>query len=221
MRIEINPHSLLNLEQICEVLHNLHPLVLNKLVEIKRSFGDALGKIDLNNLSQKEREFLSYLTHPDEEEKDNTDFIERLDEETGDKSKLLRKINLLEEEINSIKFYNLKKYLKLVTYEYIPIKIYVEVEDPVIGRKVKELVEEVERTIAPEQYFFLKRETDEDAYFAEGYGVSMNEEQKKKLNDFLAKEDCKELKKILLKNKSYSLVKRKNYEDGFRRSCNF
>ena len=32
MRIEINPRSLLNLENICEVLYKLHPSVLDYLV---------------------------------------------------------------------------------------------------------------------------------------------------------------------------------------------
>ena len=59
MRIEINPRSLLNLEHICEVLYKLHPSVLDDLVEMERSLGDILGVINLNNLSLKEREFLS------------------------------------------------------------------------------------------------------------------------------------------------------------------
>ena len=50
MRIQINPHSLLNLEHICEVLYKLHPSVLNDLVEMERSFGNVLGFIDLNNV---------------------------------------------------------------------------------------------------------------------------------------------------------------------------
>ena len=35
MRIEINPKSLLHLENICEVLYKLHPLVLDDLIEMK------------------------------------------------------------------------------------------------------------------------------------------------------------------------------------------
>ena len=57
MRIEINPRSLLNLENICEVLYKLHPLVLDDLVEMERSLGNLLGSIDLNNLSEEERIF--------------------------------------------------------------------------------------------------------------------------------------------------------------------
>ena len=57
MRIEINPRSLLNLENICEVLYKLHPSVLDDLVEMERSLGNILGFIDLNNLSLEEREF--------------------------------------------------------------------------------------------------------------------------------------------------------------------
>ena len=58
MRIQINPTSLLNLEDICEVLYKLHSSVLNDLVEMERSIGDVIGKINLGSLSEKEREFL-------------------------------------------------------------------------------------------------------------------------------------------------------------------
>ena len=60
MRIQINPRSLLNLENICEVLYKLHPSVLDFLVKMERSLGGVLGKINLENLSEEEREFLSY-----------------------------------------------------------------------------------------------------------------------------------------------------------------
>ena len=83
------------------------------------------------------------------------------------------------------------------------MKIYVEVEDPVTGRKVKELVEALEKTRAPEQFYLNKKELDEDAYFAEGYGLSMNKEQKKELDDFLDKEDVVELKKLLKEKHLY------------------
>ena len=59
MQIQINPRSLLNLENICEVLYKLHPSVLNELVEMERSLGKLLGFIDLNNVSLEEREFLA------------------------------------------------------------------------------------------------------------------------------------------------------------------
>ena len=55
MRIEINPRSLLNLENICEVLYKLHPSVLDDLVEMERSLGKILGTIDLDNVSLEER----------------------------------------------------------------------------------------------------------------------------------------------------------------------
>ena len=74
MRIEINPRSLLNLENICEVLYKLHPIVLDDLVEMERSFGKVLGFIDLSNMSMEERDFLSTflkeaktITHEKEE----------------------------------------------------------------------------------------------------------------------------------------------------------
>ena len=104
---------------------------------------------------------------------------------------------------NSERFHHLRKYIQLNTDEYIPMKIYVEIEDPVIGRKVRELVGALERTRAPEQFYLCKKEMDEDAYFAEGYGLTMNEEQKKKFDDFFYGEDSVSLEELLRKEKLY------------------
>ena len=111
----------------------------------------------------------------------------------------LEKFNETNEK--SVRFHDLRKYLQLDTDEYIPMKIYVEVEDPVIGKKVKELVEALEKTRAPEQFYLNKKELDEDAYFAEGYGLTMNEEQKKQRDDFFWGEDVKGLERLLKKEK--------------------
>ena len=236
MQIQINPRSLLNLENICEVLYKLHPSVLDELVEMERSMGGILGFIDLNNLSIEEREFLAsnreeedYSMETKEPELPKTqeefdkmleskgvkvtklnfdnkndviDFLEKFNEK-NEKSLLLRKIQELEKDKNSYRFYLLSKHLKLNTDEYIPIKIYVEVEDPVIGRKVRELVRALEKTRAPEQFYFHKREVDEDAYFAEGYGLNMNEEQKKQRDDFFDGKDVVALERLLIKEKLY------------------
>ena len=83
------------------------------------------------------------------------------------------------------------------------MKISIEVEDPVIGKKVKELVKALERTRAPEQFYLNKKEIDEDAYFAEGYGLTMNEEQLKSRNDFLDGKDAKGLEEFLRKENLY------------------
>ena len=229
MRIEINPRSLLNLEDICEVLYKLHPSVLDDLIQMERSLGNVLGFIDLNNLSLEEREFLSRhaqeedyssepITQDDKGVKVTTktfdnreDVIKCLNEyksnnpntkiltEEDSTSQLLKYITELEEDKNYIQFHNLRKYLQLDTDEYIPMKIYVEVEDPVIGKKVKELVEALEKTRAPEQFYLHKEEVDEDAYFAEGYGLTMNEEQRKQRDDFFYGEDAESLEKLLRK----------------------
>ena len=195
MRIEINPRSLLNLEHICEVLYKLHPIVLDHLVEMERTLGPVLGFIDLDNLSLEEREFLSsnYLGEDYSSEgvkhcKKNE--VENQEEESEDK-------------YNSYIFHELRKYLQLDTDEYIPMKISVEVEDPVIGKKVRELVRALEKTRAPEQFYFGKKEADEDAYFAEGYGLTMNEEQKKQRDDFFWGEDVEGLEELLRKDKLY------------------
>lgn len=100
-------------------------------------------------------------------------------------------------------FNRLLKYLQLDTYDYIPIKIYIEVEDPVIRKKVRKLVSFLEKTNAPEQFYLHKREEDTYAYFAEGYGLTMNEEQKKKKEDLFLNHDPEKLKKLLIKEKLY------------------
>ena len=237
MLIEINPRSLLNLENICEVLYKLHPLVLNDLIEMERSLGNVLGTIDLDNVSLEKREFLAnfvgkeveFSKEPEKPElpenkeefikmlkskgvkvnqvsfdnkNDVINFLERFNE-TNEKSKLLSTIRKMKEDCNSHRFHELRKYLQLDTDEYIPMKIYVEVEDPVIGKKVKELVEALEKTRAIEQFYFHKKEVDEDAYFAEGYGLTMNEEQEKQRDDFFCGEDVEGLERLLRKEKLY------------------
>ena len=240
MRIEINPQSLKNLKDICEVLYKLHPYVLDNLIKINRTIGNVLGTIDLTNMTLAEREFLT-RSYEEEETKSNipkeeetvsivpmeddvpttkptyTYIIKCLKEDikrkemdelnelnkTNDKGKLLKKIQELKEDDNSRRFDNLRTFIQLDTYEYIPMKISVEIEDPVIGRKVKELVEALEKTRAPEQFYYNKKEMDEDAYFAEGYEFTMNKEQKKQRDEFLDKEDVESLEKLLRKEKLY------------------
>ena len=196
MHIQINPRSLLNLEHICEVLYKLHPSILNDLVEMERSLGGILGFIDYNYVTLEEREFLAqnignevdYSKEP-EKPKEPKDLLETIEE--------------LKEHENGARFHELRKYIQLDTDEYIPMKIYVEVEDPVIGKKVKELVEALEKTRAPEQFYLHKKEVDEDAYFAEGYNLTLNEEQKKQRDDFLGGENVKGLERLLRKEKLY------------------
>ena len=181
MRIEINPRSLLNLENICEVLYKLHPSVLDDLVEMERSLGSILGTIDLDNLSLEEREFLS--SNYQEDYSSETD--------TQDENEEFKNKYFNEEYENACRFHELRKYIQLDTDEYIPMKICVEVEDPVIGKKVRELVRALEKTRAPEQFYLNKKEMDEYAYFAEGYGLTMNEEQKRQSDDFFDGEEQK------------------------------
>ena len=195
MRIEINPRSLINLENICEVLYKLHPLVLDDLIEMKRSLGNVLGFIDLDNISLEEREFLSKIY----QEKDLTIEKNKQDEEYETN----KQDGVLEEYENACLFHELRKYIQLNTDEYITMKIYVEVEDPVIGKKVRELVKALEKTRAPEQFYLNKKEMDEYAYFAEGYGLTMNEEQKRQSDDFFDGEDVEGLKELLKKEKLY------------------
>ena len=214
MRIDINPRSLLNLEHICEVLYKLHPSVLDYLVEMERSLGNVLGTIQLNNVSNEERDFLSnFMGNSDDKKVYSSERYKHLIFEELLKTKDLS--NLTEQDkmelalstrrnkYNSYVFRNLRKYIQLDTDEYIPIKIFIEVEDPVIGKKVKELIRALEKTRAPEQFYWNKKEIDEDAYFAEGYNLKMDDEQKKKFNKFLWGEDIESLKKLLKKEKLY------------------
>ena len=197
MRIEINPKSLQNLEQICEVLYKLHPSVLYDLNDMEERLGKLLGENKTNNLSLEQRELMI----------DNIDVILNLDDDDDDDDDFKKIVNIIHgdgdypEDI--FVFNRLLKYLQLDTYEYIPIKIFVEVEDYVIGKKVRELVRYLEKTKTPEQFYLKKREIDYDAYFAEGYGLTMNEEQKKKKKDLFSKNDPEELKKLLIKEKLY------------------
>ena len=185
MIIEINPRSLLNLFHICEILYKLHPLVLNYLVEMERSLGKILGQIDFNNISLEERNFLA-------DKSKEVDFS--IEEEEVENEEIT--IQKMKEDKNAVRFHTLRKYIQLDTDEYIPMKITVEVEDPVIGKKVRELVEALVRTRAPEEFYLNKKELDEDAYFAEGYGLTMNEEQKKKFDDFFYGADADGLEEL-------------------------
>ena len=221
MKIEINPRSLLNLEHICEVLYKLHPSVLDYLVDMQRRLGSVLGWIDLNNPSMEEREFVA-----NNFDKINKSLPMNNEEKVFDSSKYSSLIyedllktkdltSLTEEDKTELVFstkkdkyrehifHNLRRYIQLDTYEYIPIKIFVEVEDPIIGKKVRELIRALETTRAPEQFYLNKKEIDEDAYFAEGYGLTKNDEQRREYEKIFWGNDVETLEAILKKEKLY------------------
>ena len=205
MQIEINPRSLLNLENICEVLYKLHPSVLDYLVDMERTLGSILGFKEPKNLSLEKRELLNNLLVYDSEYHDSEYDSPEYDDSEYDelfKSLEIPKDSNYERLKNIDRFQELLKYLKLDAYEY-TIEIYIEVEDPVIGKKVRELVRALEKTKAPEQFYLNKRELDYHAYFSEGYNnLLMTEEQKKKY-DLFSKYDPEELEKLLIKEKLY------------------
>ena len=218
MHIEINPRSLKNLEQICEILYKLHPSVLEYMVvNLIEDIGCILGCNDENNLTFEQREKLtSFRVEEDKEDnkeveedkEDNKEVEEDKEDNKEDEECSFKEIvNIMhgdgEYPEDIFVFNRLLKYLQHDTDEYIPIKINIEVEDPVIGKKVKLLVNFLEKTDAPEQFYLHKREEDSYAYFAEGYGLTMNEEQKKKEEDLFSKNDPEELKKLLIKEKLY------------------
>lgn len=208
MKIEIKPKSLLHLEHICEVLYKLHPYVLDELVDMQRTLGEVLGMADLRHPSIEEREFIRNFN--DSTEKRSNDSTE---EKSTSASKVIDEIlknppSFFEtkdlKRFDELKrFYDLRKYLQLDTDEYIPMTISVEVEDPVFGRKVRELVKALEKTRAIEQFTYGKEEMDEIAYFAEGYYLKMNEEQKKKLDDYIDSKDPSVVEDLLHKEKLY------------------
>ena len=204
MRIEINPRSLLNLENICEILYKLHPRVLDKLVDMERRLGKILGINEKDNLSFEQRELLTELKS--DEDNEQTFYGNDKDDDSNDDFKKI--VNLIHgdgdyyEDI--FRFNKLLKYLQLDKYEYIPIKISIDVEDPVIGKKVRELVRALEMTKAPEQFYLNKREMDYVAYFAEGYyNDTMTEEQKNKKDDLFSDHNPDKLEKLLIKEKLY------------------
>ena len=206
MHIEVNPKSLKNLEQICEILYKLHPSVLQYMIdELIRDMDCILGVNDGNNLSFEQREKLLEYKIKEVEDKEVED--KEVEDKEVEECSFKEMINIMhgdgEYPEDIFVFKRLLKYLQLDTYEYIPIKIYVEVEDPVIGKKVRELVRVLERTDAPEQFYLHKREEDAYAYFAEGYGLTMNEEQEKKMEDLFLNHDPQKLKKLLIKEKLY------------------
>ena len=204
MKIEINPRSLLNLENICEILYKLHPRVLDKLVDMERRLGKILGINETDNLSFEQRELLTELKS--DEDNVQTFYGNDKDDDSNDDFKKI--VNFLHgdgdyyEDI--FRFNKLLKYLQLDTYEYIPLKISIDVEDPVIGKKVRELVRALEMTKLPEQFYLNKREMDYEAYFAEGYyNDTMTEEQKNKKDDLFSDHNPDKLEKLLIKEKLY------------------
>ena len=204
MKIEINPRSLLNLENICEILYKLHPRVLDKLVDMERRLGKILGINETDNLSFEQRELLTELKS--DEDNVQTFYGNDKDDDSNDDFKKI--VNFLHgdgdyyEDI--FRFNKLLKYLQLDTYEYIPIKISIDVEDPVVGKKVRELVRALEMTKLPEQFYLNKREMDYEAYFAEGYyNDTMTEEQKNKKDDLFSDHNPDKLEKLLIKEKLY------------------
>ena len=226
MKIEINPRSLQNLEDIVVVLYKLHPSILNDLVEMGESIGGILGTIDLSNPSLEEREFLSKNLPEKNNGKSIHDILNTakvkyasdfladgtpvFKERLSPEYKKIVSIESLQKQLEEQKairrkerFLELLKYLQLDTYEYIPMKIFVEIDDPVVGRKVKKIVAALEKTRAPEQFYLHKNEMDIDAYFAEGYGLTMNKEQKMKYNKFFWTADAVALEDLLIKEKLY------------------
>ena len=201
MSIEVNSRSLKNLEQICEVLYCLHPSVLDFMVnELIDDNEILLGKYNMKHPTIEERESLLKLSNFKKvnwDENGNIYYTEleypfyeepkKEDEEPKkeDKDRLPFKelVNILHRDgeypTKEFVFKRLLKYLQLNTYEYIPIKINVEVEYFVLRKKVKKLINYLEKTTTPEQIYLHKREVDCYAYFAEGYGLTMNEDQQK------------------------------------------
>lgn len=201
MKIEIQPHSFDNLEDICRVLYQLHPTVLDYLLDMGRSLDSVMGLIDKPTIKQREiltsGKIDNLVTVKPKMEQNLSSSLEDICNSLGDFEKFI----LCNSKYDEDDFYKYKKLLRINNDEYIPIKINIEIDDPVTGRKLRELVSILERTGAPEQYYWGKEELDIEAYFAEGYGLTMNKEQRKMLDDFYDKKDGKYVMKLLLKEK--------------------
>ena len=156
-----------------------------------QSFDNKEDAIKFVNEYKSNNPNVKILNEVDEDEDEDEEFKSQL--------KKFKNKYFNEENLNSERFHTLRKYIQLDTDEYIPMKISVEV----IGKKVKELVKALEKTRAPEQFYLHKKEVDEDAYFAEGYGLTMNEEQKKQRDDFFWGEDVEGLERLLKNEKLY------------------
>ena len=201
--IEVHPRGLKNLEQICEVLYSLHPTVLNYMVdELIDDNEILLGEYDLKKYEY--RESLAKIN--ENYTKEDIKKIE-VEDEDEDVIAFKEKVNIMhadgEYPKNEFIFKRLLRFLQLDTYEYIPIKFYVDVEDPILRKKIKKLIYYLEGTSAPEQIYLHKREVDCSAYFAEGYGLTMNEDQKKKEDELWKDRDPEKLRKLLVKEKLF------------------
>ena len=208
MLIEINSKSLKNLEHIVEVLYCLHPSVLDYLVNMEKRLGKVLGCIEKNNKNMEEREFLTKINEIDLEkgikklnysDKYYEDVLATKDLNVltdDDKMELALAYNR-RDELKFQEFDNLIKYLKLNTDEYIPIKINIEVENSLFGRKVKYLVNALENTRAPEQFYLNKRELDRKAFFAEGYNLKLDDDQQREYDKLIWGKDLDLLKNLI------------------------
>lgn len=195
MKIQVEPRNLQTLEVICEILYKLHPTVLNNLLDLEKTLGPVLGfHFNKDDLNSEQRDILErtfehrFLTNESEENES---------EENEQES----------EEANNMEFDELIKYIKLDTDEYIPIKFYVEVEDhPSVGKKVKKLIEILERSKGQGEFSNMRREEDCHAYFGESYTSEKLSRKKQRKRDklFLIK-DVDELKKLLIKEKLYEI----------------
>ena len=213
MRIEVNPNSLFKLEGICEVLYKLHPYVLDYLLDMERTLGPIFGGImDVNNMTLDQREILTniipkvdFSTEKVEVYKDpDRIYILRDYDEKDEKSLLLKVIKKFQKEYYDDRFRHLRKYIQLSTDDYIPMKLYVEVEDNIIGKKVKKLVEALQNHEYLDEFTLNKKELDEDAYFAGQYNdFELSEEARKQRDDFLDKKDEDGLRELLKKEKLY------------------
>ena len=177
MRIEIKPTTLKNLEHTCHVLYQLHPTVLDFVLENYRNFDSVLGDYgDLSDITFEQREFLSKMFDPEKPR------MEPIKVKQGNRA-----------------FHDLRQYLRPESDNFIPIRFYIEVDDPIYRRKIKEVIEALKTGNSPEEIVMDKNEKDQIAFFAEGYGIKMTEEQEELEDKFMNEEDHIKLEKLLKK----------------------
>lgn len=175
MRIEINPTTLKNLEHTCHVLYQLHPTVLDYVLKMNRDFGSVMGNYgNLKNITFEQREFISKVFSQEKP-----------------------KMEPIKVKPGNHFFHDLRHYLRSESDNFIPIKFYIEIEDEITGRKIKEVIEALKTGNAPEEIVMDKNEKDQTAFFAEGYGIEMSKEQEELHDKFMEEQDHRKLEKLL------------------------
>ena len=115
MKVHLKFKSLTYARDAAEFLYKLHPFVLKQALDTKRSLGEILGFVNLNNMPYKQREQLSNLMLGKELTYEQREQI----------SNFMRENNITYEQRE----------------DYIDFDVYLEIENVQYGRMLTELFE--------------------------------------------------------------------------------